>query len=141
MPALVQNTSRTNRIKFLKRFQYYNHPGGAFRCYPKPLGTVFTKSYSFPKTKVIVRTPGKPKSHPALKKRLQARPQKREPVGILKRRTTSKPRKKKVTFAKKRRTYGKRISQEGDPVERKFVEADDGTLVAVPRKRGKIRIV
>ena len=124
----------------MKQFQYYNHPGGAFRCYPKPMGSVFTKKYSTPKTKVTVRTPGKPKAHPALKKRLKARPQKREKVGILKR-TTTKARKKKVTFAKKRRTYAKRIAQESDPVERKFVEADDGTLIAVPRKRGKIRIV
>ena len=139
MPAKVQELSRTNRIKFMRQFQY-NGYAAAFRCKPKQMGTVFSKSYSTPKAKLVVRTPGRKAAAPILTRKSKARPQKREKVGILKR-TKTKGRKKKVTFGKKRRTYAKRIAQEGDPVERKFVEADDGTVIAVPRKKGKVRIV
>ena len=123
----------------MHQFQY-NDYAAAFRCKPKQMGTVFSKTYSTPKVKVVVRTPGRKAAAPALTRKTKAQPQKREKVGIIKR-TRTKGKKKKVTFAKKRRTYAKRIAQAGDPVERKFVEADDGTVIAVPRKKGKVRIV
>ena len=43
MPTRVQTLSRNNRIKYLKKYVWYKHPG--FRCYPQDMKSSLVKGY------------------------------------------------------------------------------------------------